>query len=333
MLGWKWSGFPRVIVFGGAGFIGSHLLQWLASGHPGVELYSVDIAEPRFRVIGATYLKHDLRSPLPLDLCGDGPALIVNLAAVHVTPGHEDWEYYWTNVLAATNVCRFASGIGADHIIFTSSISVYGPSEEPKDEDSAPLPASAYGRSKLLAEKIHEQWQLEDPTVRSLTIARPAVIYGLYEYGNFTRLARLLARGRFVYPARKNTIKSCGYVKDLVASLIHMKDRTSGVLTYNFCYPQRTTTEDVCNAFCKVSGYGSPRLVAPRQIMLAAAWGFEGLSATGIKTSINRDRIRKLVMSTNIVPKRLQEAQFSFAFDLLTSLADWRAASPSGGFD
>jgi nucleoside-diphosphate-sugar epimerase len=320
-------------VFGGAGFVGSHFLLWLAERHPEAKLYSVDIAEPRFAVEGTTYIQHDLRTPVPIGLCGEGPALIVNLAAVHVTPGHMDWEYYWTNVLAATNVCCFASASGSTEIIFTSSISVYGPAEEPKDEDSPPAPISAYGRSKLLAEKIHRQWQLEDPGTRSLTVARPAVIYGLYEHGNFTRLADLLARGRFIYPARKNTIKSCGYVKDLAGSLMYMKDRTRGVLTYNFCYPQRTTTEDVCAAFCKVAGYKMPGFVAPRQIMMTAAMGFEGLAAAGLKTSINRDRLRKLIMSTNIVPKRLQEERFPFAFDLHTSLMDWHGASPSGGFD
>ncbi len=327
------QGAGQAIVFGGAGFIVSHLLKTLAAGNPEMRLFSVDIAQPRFRTPAVTYLRHDLRTPIPAGLCGGEPAVIFNLAAVHVTPGHQDWEYYWTNVLAAAHVCHFAAGTGSNQLCFTSSISVYGPSEEPKDEETQPNPVSAYGRSKLLAEKVHEQWQAEDSASRSLTIVRPAVIYGLYERGNFTRLARLLAKGRFVYPARKDTIKSCGYVKDLVASLMHMKDRTSGTMTYNFCYPERTSTEEVCAAFCETAGYARPRLVAPRPLMMTAAMGFEALAAAGMKTSVNRDRLRKLIMSTNIIPKRLQEAQFPFLFDLRTSLADWKAASPSGEFD
>src|SRR5579883_529493 len=110
----------RAIVFGGGGFIGSHLLAHLSSDEAWGELYSVDIAEPRFRTSGVTYLKHDLRKPIPATLCGEGNAIIFNLAAVHVTPGHQDWEYYWTNVLSATHVCRFASEVGANDIVFTS---------------------------------------------------------------------------------------------------------------------------------------------------------------------------------------------------------------------
>jgi len=172
------TGTAKAIVFGGAGFIGSHLLARLTKDSRYTELYSVDIAKPRFEVSGVRYLTHDLREPIPAELCGGGPADIFNLAAVHTTPGHEDWEYYWTNLNGATHVCRFATATGSDNIVFTSSISVYGPCEEAKDEDSALEPNSAYGRSKLLSEKVHRLWQEEDADRRRITVVRPAVIYG-----------------------------------------------------------------------------------------------------------------------------------------------------------
>lgn len=281
----------RAIVFGGAGFIGSHLLERLASENPGAELYSVDISKPRFRVAGVHYIPHDVTEPIPSQLCGSGSALIFNLAAVHTTPGHEDWEYYHTNVLGACNICRYAAEIGAPRIVFTSSISVYGPSETPRDEDSALEPVSAYGRSKAMAEAIHEMWQSERAGERQLTVARPAVIYGLTERGNFTRLAQLLAKGRFVYPGRKDTIKSCGYVKDLVSSMLFMAQKTDRVAVYNFCYPERYTSEDICAAFCDVAGYRVPSLVIPIRIMLLGGLAFEILGKLGLKTKVNRARV------------------------------------------
>lgn len=327
----------KVIVFGGAGFIGSHLLRRLATGpevREGVRtLYSVDIASPRFRVDGVTYLHGDVRDPLPPDLCGGGPALIFNLAAVHTTPGHEDWEYYWTNVNGAVNVNRFASNTGSGRIVFTSSIAVYGPSEAPKDEDAALEPESPYGRSKLLAERAHLSWRSERPEERRLTIVRPAVIFGLSERGNFTRLARLLHRGRFVYPGRTDTIKSCGYVEDLVSSMLFMTEDNRGASIYNFCYPERYTSEHICHAFCETAGYRAPRFVAPLPAMMAAGLGFEMLAQVGVKTSINRARITKLYRSTNIMPKRLGEAGFTFAYGLREALSDWRQASRVNDFD
>ncbi len=323
----------RAIVFGGAGFIGSHLLKTLAADYPGAELYSVDTAaEARFRVEGVHYVEHDVCEAIPRQLCGTDSAIIFNLAAVHTTPGHEDWEYYHTNVLGACNVCRYASEIGARQIVFTSSISVYGPGEAPKDEDTKITPVSAYGRSKMMAEAIHELWRAERADDRRLTIVRPAVIYGAGERGNFTRLAALLAKGRFVYPGRRDTIKSCGYVKDLVSSMLFMAARPVNKIVYNFCYPERYTSEDICAAFSDAAGYKRPRLVAPIGLMLLGGLAFEVVSRLGIKTKVNRARVKKLYHSTNIVPKRLLEASFRYSYTLRDSLTDWQSTSQNRDF-
>ncbi|MBR1092289.1 NAD(P)-dependent oxidoreductase [Bradyrhizobium manausense] len=318
-------------VFGGAGFIGSHLLRHLSEQGTHQALYSIDIAEPRFRVPGVVYITHDVRSSVPPNLVPPGDLDIFNLAAVHTTPGHEDWEYYWTNVLGAVNVCEFAAIRGTRRIFFTSSIAVYGPSEEPKDEDSALEPVSAYGRSKFQAERIHVLWQQEDAESRQLIVARPAVIYGFTERGNFTRLAKLLAGRRFFYPGRSDTVKACGYVKDLVGSLLYVSDLRRGVAIYNFAQPQRTTSKDICEAFCSTAGYTRPSIVVPISLMMIAAWAFELIGKLGWRTDINRERVMKLMNSTNIVAKRLREWGYSYKFDLPASLADWKAESSSAG--
>jgi nucleoside-diphosphate-sugar epimerase len=323
----------KAVVFGGSGFIGSHLLKQIGTLRCYNELYSVDIAAPRFIVDGVKYLDFDIRKPIPADLCGNGPLDVFNLAAVHTTPGHEDWEYYWTNVHGATNVCRFASDVGADHILFTSTMMVYGPTEAPKDEDAALEPVNAYGRSKILAEGIHRSWQAERPDKRRLTIVRPGVIYGLAERGNFTRLSQALKGRRFIYPGRTDTIKACGYVDDLVSSMLMMEERNEGVFLYNFCHPERYTSADICAAFSLVAGYPAPRLVVPFWLLGLLAFGFEVLSALGLKTDINRERVRKLYQSTNMVPRRLQEAGFSYRYDLPAGLAAWKRSSRARDFD
>jgi nucleoside-diphosphate-sugar epimerase len=323
----------KAVVFGGAGFIGCHLLSRLVQDGRYSALYSIDIAEPRFADPAIHYVKFDIRDPLPPQLCGEGPFDIFNFAAAHTTPGHEDWEYYWTNVNGATNVCRFASDVGAERMLFTSTMMVYGPTEAPKDENAVLEPVNAYGRSKILAEGIHRLWQSERPDTRRLTIVRPGVIYGLAERGNFTRLSRALRERRFVYPGRIDTIKACGYVDDLVSSMIQMEARNEGFFLYNFCHPQRYTSKDICAAFAKVAGYPEPRFVVPFWLLGAVAFGFEVLSALGFKTDINRARVRKLYQSTNMVPTHLQEAGFEYCFDLPAGLSAWKASSRNADFD
>jgi nucleoside-diphosphate-sugar epimerase len=322
----------QAIVFGGAGFIGTHLVTRLIASKKYGRIVSVDIGKPRACIEGVEYVHHDVREPLDPKFAGGMPADIFNLAAIHVTPGHPDGDYYYTNVLGAVNVCRFAKETGSQNIIFTSSISIYGPTEAPLDEDAKPAPVSAYGRSKLSAEAIHQLWQSEDPA-RRLTIVRPAVIYGHYEQGNFTRLSRLLERRTFVYPGRTDTIKSCGYVKDLVSSMTFMASRNDSVSIYNFCHERRYTISEICSAFSQAAGYAKPTLTIPIWFMNLAVLPFEMLHAVGIKTGINRDRIRKLWFSTNIVPKRLITSGFRFEYDLVSSLAEWKRESSVKDFD
>jgi nucleoside-diphosphate-sugar epimerase len=324
----------QAIVFGGAGFIGCHLLKRLAKIRRYERLYSVDIAEPRFTTEGVDYVNFDIRQPIPMSLCGNnGPSDIFNFAAVHITPGHEDWEYYWTNVHGATNVCKFASDVDANNVFFTSTMMVYGPTEAPKDEDGTLEPVNAYGRSKILAEGIHRLWQAERPDRRRLTIVRPGVIYGLGERGNFTRLSHALRQRRFFFPGRTDTIKACGYVDDLVSSMIEMAERNEGVFLYNFCHPQRYTSKQICEAFSQVAGYPEPRMVVPLWLLGLAAFGFEVLSMLGLKTDINRARVRKLYESTNMVPGRLQQIGFDYRHDLPAGLAAWKQSSRVHDFD
>src|SRR5882757_4818087 len=111
----------QAIIFGGAGFIGSHLVQKLVAGGKYAKVVSADIGSPRFKVEGVEHLTVDVRREIPTNLFDPIPADIFNLAAVHVTPGHADWEYFDTNVMGAVRVCRFADAIGCHSIVFTSS--------------------------------------------------------------------------------------------------------------------------------------------------------------------------------------------------------------------
>lgn len=319
------------IVFGGGGFIGSHLLSSLAASGEYQQLISADIREPRIVVPHVEYRQVDVRKPIPDDLC---PAVteIYNFAAIHTTPGYEDWEYYWTNVQGATHVCDYARRAGVNRLVFTSSIAVYGATEARKDEDSTLVPESAYGCSKLCAEEIHRSWQAEDADQRRLVVVRPAVIYGFEENGNFTRLAGLLRKRRFLFPGRTDAVKACGYVKDLVRSMLFMLDRSDPSITYNFCHVERYSMAEICGSFSRVAGYAPAKLVIPLAPMLFGAWIFEMLAKIGLKTSINRARIFKLIRSNNIEPHRLSEMGFAYAYGLDAALADWQKDSGGGDF-
>ena len=311
------------LVLGGAGFIGGHLLADLAAKgvHP---LISVDLAAPDRPVAGVDYRIGDVCRPFD-ELVPETVATLYNLAAVHRTPGHPDHAYYETNVAGAVNACRLATMRGIPRIVFTSSISVYGTREEACDEATPLLPTSAYGRSKALAELIHEGWLEADPATRRVVVLRPAVVFGRGEHGNFDRLLRQLGRRGFVFPGRRDTIKGCGYVEELVRVMAFCLARDEPLYRANFAYPEPYTIEAIARTLAEEAGLPVPRLTAPRALVMTAAWGLEVLAALGLRSGINRDRVRKLLVSTHIHPDRLIADGYRFDTDLRTGIRAWLA--------
>lgn len=316
------------IVFGGAGFIGTHLLRDLAAR--GVApLTSADIADPREPVDGVTYEYADVRESITLD--GSAYDTIYNLAGLVATPGHPDAEYLRTNVTGAVTVTDWADAHGMRTIVFTSTMSIYPTGDGLKTEQSPLEPLNAYGASKALGERIHARWQAGHPDNR-LVVARPAVIFGPGERGNFARLHKLIRRGMFVYPGRKDTVKACGYVTDLVASFEFALGLGRPTTTYNFAYPDRCTIGEICELVSAELGKAPPKALLPLPVMRTAALPFEALESVGLRTGVSRTRIDKLVESTNIYPQFLLDQGFAFPTTLPEGISRWvRSLADDGG--
>lgn len=326
------NGFPQplspVVVFGGAGFVGTHLLKRLTKLDAG-RVICVDLIAPTKRVAGVEYLQADIRDPAFIDLPVASP-LIFNLAAIHTTPGHEAWEYYATNVTGAVNVVRFARKTDAKCIVFTSSISVYGPDEIAKDETTRPAPQSDYGRSKLMAETIHQDWEGEDQT-RRLVIVRPAVVFGAGENGNFTRLARILRKGFFVFPGRRDTIKSCIYVETLIDWILHALSLEERGIVFNGTYSNRYTIEQIVDTFQEIAILNCRKVMIPPKLLLFAAAALRPVSSAG-GFGIHPERITKLMVSTNILPTWAEGQGLQTKDGLRDALSDW-ITQTGGRFD
>jgi nucleoside-diphosphate-sugar epimerase len=317
--------FPRsAVIFGGSGFIGTHLARLLLKN--GTSVTTVDRI-PRNDALECDHRVWDLKYPIPRDLATP-PEVIFNLAAVHRTPGHPDRDYYETNVAGALHVTQWAGEVGVECLCLASSIAVYGPSESAITESSPLRPVTPYGISKMMAEHIHNRWSDESPN-RTLTIARPAVVFGLGERGNFTRLSRALRQRRFVYPGRADTIKACGYVEDLVGAMCFSLSENPPLEVFNFCYPETITIRDVCEAFQDVAGYRPPQMLPESLLKLP----MKMLARAPISTlSQQAARIRKLTQSTNVRPLALENAGFQWQTDLRTGISQWFAESGSREF-
>jgi nucleoside-diphosphate-sugar epimerase len=302
--------FNSVVVTGASGFIGTHLCRVLEE--KGItEIHKIDInsASPI-----------DIRKPFDIDGNLGENTVIFNLAAVHRTPGHPDNEYFETNMHGAKNVCDFAKKRGIKTIVFTSSISPYGASEEQKTEETLPTPNTPYGISKLVAEHIHKEWAASSPE-HFLSIARPGIVFGKGENGNMTRLYKALKKRRFAYAGRKDTIKASIYVKDLARILMEMAEKPKEqVQTYNCTYFPAPNIQKIAETMKKTTNLNRFIPYIPKIPLMSVA-SIAGMFG-GMGLGICPERVRKLMISTNIIGEKLSK-DYPLRFSLEEAFADW----------
>ena len=329
-------------IFGGSGFIGVFFARHLiTAGYDKVYLYDKEqVAEKPFpyrerlvsECLGIIEINGDVRQEIQWQP-EEHVSLIANFAAIHREPGHENFEYYETNILGAENVCAWAEQVGCNEIIFTSSISPYGPSEQQKDERTLPTPETAYGGSKLVAEKIHQTWLATDRAERHLVIVRPGVVFGPGEGGNVSRLIKAVNNRYFFYTGNRNTRKAGTYVKELCSAMCwvlqRQKDKGESFSLFNMSMNPGPSIQEYVQAVCKVAGIERKVLAVPYPVILSAAYCIDLIARPlGIKHPFSPVRIRKLVRSNNILPNFLIEHGYPFQYSQESAFADWKAGCP-----
>ena len=331
------------VIFGGNGFIGSAFALFLSKHSKFTNIYLVDSEsidfkssrwraealknDPRIREIVA-----DVRDEIILSIT-EPISLIANFAAIHREPGHEDLEYFQTNLLGAENVCKFAECVGCEAIIFTSSISPYGISESIKDESTLPIPVTAYGSSKLVAEKIHKIWQAMDTKNRRLVIVRPGVVFGPGEGGNITRLIKAVLRHYFFFMGNKSTRKAGVYVKELCNAMWWVlqlqKEKREPVSLFNMSMNPGPTIKEYVDSVCKVQGIKRFVPTLPYKVLIAIAYVVDAVARPlDIKHPFSPVRIRKLINSNDVRPAYLIEHGYQFQYSLDSAFADWKKSCP-----
>ncbi|MDX1918729.1 MAG: NAD(P)-dependent oxidoreductase [Candidatus Caenarcaniphilales bacterium] len=314
------------IIFGGSGFIGTHLAGHLLNSGRFERVYIADMQPSAIE--GTTQCKSflvDIRKPIPLELFEERPDWIFNLAAVHREPGHMPQEYFDTNINGARHITAFAEQIGCENIFFTSSISVYGPTAKATDESSPLCPTTPYGSSKLAAELIHEIW-LKQSVGRRLVTVRPGVIYGPGDPGNILRMIRAIQKGYFVFPGSPRVFKSYGYIYGLLKSIDFVLQRAEPHIIYNYVeYPSESLagiTADIKDFL----GVKTPILAVPLPLLLPIAHLVQ--LVLGDKNPIHPTRVAKAATSTHIIPAVLKNMGFEFNYNFASSLKHWQNIAP-----
>ena len=148
----------RALVTGGAGFIGSHLVErLLLEGMEVTVLDNLSIGKRENVPTGARFVLGDVRDPDIVAAVVSGVDVVFHLAArVSIRASVAGfWEDAETNLMGMLNVLRACASRRAKKLIYSSSMAVYAdaPSPVPLPESYDTVPISPYGVAKLASER------------------------------------------------------------------------------------------------------------------------------------------------------------------------------------
>ena len=173
----------RVLVTGGAGYIGSHtLLELMAQGHEVCVFDNFSNSSPRVldrvrSLSNGTVTSHtgDIRDRAALDqvMAVFKPETVIHFAGLKAVgeSAVKPVSYYDVNITGTLCLLAAMEQVGCKRIIFSSSATVYGePVYLPYDEAHPLAPTSVYGRTKLMAEEILTDWAASRPQTSAVLL-------------------------------------------------------------------------------------------------------------------------------------------------------------------
>jgi threonine 3-dehydrogenase len=226
------GGDVRVVVTGGAGFVGAHLAHALAARGDEVVALDVTSEAPLLASRGMAVERCDVGfwSELLEALRGARPEVVFHTAGI-LSAGAEERPRaaYRVNAVGTFNVLEAASLLEIPRVVFTSTIATYG-GDAPSvvDERTQQRPESIYGVTKVFNELLGEYYARR-LGVDFRGVRLPAVIGPGRGGGGASAYSSLVvsepALGRpYAVPVRESARMPIVYVKDAVEALIRISD-------------------------------------------------------------------------------------------------------------
>ncbi len=215
----------RVLVTGGTGFIGRHLVRRLAERGDQVRCL---VRDPQRASASAgpdapavEYIQGDVTVPDALDAALSGMEIVYHLAGATLPMRRSDYmEVNAEGTLRLAEAC--AGRENPPVFVYVSSLAAAGPAKDdcPLTEDCPPQPVSEYGRSKLAAERYLRELAGKLP----ITVLRPPSVFGPGDLYTF-KLFRLARWGVLFVPGRRVIRLSWIDVADLVEAMLLAAER------------------------------------------------------------------------------------------------------------
>ncbi len=283
-----------VLITGGTGFIGSHLLDTLGAQNVHVRVFVRHTSDTaRLAAVGAEWVGEGLHDFHGLTRAMQGVNTVFHLAAA--TRARTEAEYHHVNAdgTRALIDAMLAARPRPRRLVYLSSLAVAGPSRDglPIGPNDEPRPISAYGRSKLAGELICLAASGEFEVV---ALRAPAV-YGPRDRDLY-RYFQLATWGVLPVPARADRFMQFIYVDDLAAALVCAATLPNARGVYHVAENCAYTWSEIVPLVAKAIGRPVRELRVPEWLFHVAATVSEWGAATARRATIfNREKVREIL--------------------------------------
>ena len=287
-------GDRRVLVTGGTGFIGPHLIVALVGqGFIPRALVRPTSNIAQLSALGIEYFVGGLDDPDVLARAVSGVELVIHLAAV--TRARSEQEYYSVNAEGTRNLVNAVRTTQPrpKRLIYVSSLAAAGPAVDgmPVSVHDAPRPITAYGRSKLMGEAAC----LAAASEMEVVILRPPAVYGPGDRDLF-RCFQMATHGILPVPTGPTRWIQFIHVHDLINALLCAVTATHAGGVYHVAEPQPYAWGEITDWLAKAVGRQVWAVrVPPWGIRAAAAVSEFGAAMIGRATIFNREKAEELL--------------------------------------
>ena len=284
----------RVLVTGGTGFVGSHLVELLMQrGYSPVCLVRDPGSLRWLSGLDVELAVGDCTDPGSLELAVQRVSIIIHAAGL--TKAKHSRDYYEVNHLGTRNILEACArhNPGIKKFILLSSLAAAGPTRDNVSatrEGDAPQPVSDYGWSKLRAEEEVLRFKHAFP----VCILRPSAVYGPRDRDMF-ELFLWASRGLTLEIAGGDRTISPSYVKDVAAAILACAEKeTSSGSIYFVADDRPWSWSGFRDVLLATGGVKARNLVIPYSAAYLIGLVSEfGSLITGRPALMNRQKVRE----------------------------------------